>query len=75
MLSLQLSAFLSETTERLTRSGDLEGIILTGLTSRGVDLLEQTVNRFGDVQTASLAMSFVVPRQFRDRRVEDWVER
>ncbi|CDH56705.1 wd repeat protein ybl104c [Lichtheimia corymbifera JMRC:FSU:9682] len=70
----QLTQYLNKLTEQLIREGDVEGVLLTGLTSRAVDLLEQTVNRYGDVQTASLVMSFVVPRRFKDKRVEDWIE-
>ena len=70
-----LTQYLNKLTEQLIREGDVEGVLLTGLTGRAVDLLEQTVNRYGDVQTASLVMSFVVPRHFKDKRVEDWIER
>ena len=55
--------------------GDVEGVLLTGLASRAVDLFEQTVNRYGDVQTASLVMSYMAPQKVKDKRVEDWVER
>ncbi|KAG0164018.1 hypothetical protein DFQ30_010636, partial [Apophysomyces sp. BC1015] len=70
----EMSTFLNATVEQLIREGDIEGVVVTGLTSRGVDLLEQSLNRYGDVQTASLVMSFVVPRRFQDKRVENWVE-
>lgn len=70
-----MTAFLNSTVEQLVREGDIEGVVVTGLTSRGVDLLEQALNRYGDVQTASLVMSFVVPRRFKDKRVENWVEK
>ena len=59
----------------MIEEGDVEGVLLTGLTTSAVDLFEQTVNRYGDVQTASLVMSYVVPQRFKDKRVEDWVER
>ncbi|KAF7724390.1 hypothetical protein EC973_001115 [Apophysomyces ossiformis] len=71
----EMTTFLNATVEQLIREGNIEGVVVTGLTSRGVDLLEQALNRYGDVQTASLVMSFVVPRRFQDKRVETWVEK
>ncbi|KAI9317907.1 WD40-repeat-containing domain protein [Dichotomocladium elegans] len=71
----QLTEYLDRLTAQLISEGDVEGVLLTGLTPQAVDLFEQTVNRYGDVQTASLVMSFVVPRRFKDKRVEDWTER
>ncbi|CAG8486695.1 1716_t:CDS:10 [Ambispora gerdemannii] len=70
----QLDAYINETTTKVMSAGDIEGIVLTGLTSKGVNLFEQYVNNTGDVQTASLALSFCVPRQFKDNRVVQWVE-
>ncbi|KAI9264074.1 hypothetical protein BDA99DRAFT_559383 [Phascolomyces articulosus] len=70
----QLSQYLEKSTQRVIEEGDVEGVLLTGLTMPAVDLFEQTVNRYGDVQTASLVMSYVVPQRFKDKRVEDWVE-
>jgi hypothetical protein len=61
--------------ESLVQEGNVEGIIVTGLTLRGVDLLEKALDRYGDVQTASLVMSFIVPKRFKDNRVENWVEK
>lgn len=37
-------------------TGNLEGILLTGLTTDGVELMETYVDRTGDVQTASFCM-------------------
>ncbi|KAG2219747.1 hypothetical protein INT45_007786 [Circinella minor] len=70
----KLSQYLEKSTERVIEEGDVEGVLLTGLTTSAVDLFEQTVNRYSDVQTASLVMSYVVPQRFKDKRVEDWVE-
>ncbi|OAD70468.1 hypothetical protein PHYBLDRAFT_182399 [Phycomyces blakesleeanus NRRL 1555(-)] len=70
----QMTLYLNRSVEQLVQDGDVEGVVVTGLTSRGVDLLEQALDHYGDVQTASLVMSFVVPRRFKDKRVEDWVE-
>ena len=40
----------------MKEAGNLEGILLTGLTKDGVDLRESYVDRTGDVQTASYGM-------------------
>lgn len=40
----------------MKEAGNLEGILLTGLTKDGVDLMESYVDRTGDVQTASYCM-------------------
>jgi hypothetical protein len=40
-------------------SGDLEGIVITGLTAPGFFLIQNYVDRSGDFQTAALAASFV----------------
>jgi len=55
--------------------GNIDGLLLTGLTPMGVQLFEQYVDRTGDIQTASLVMSLVSPKQFSDSRIDDWVER
>eukprot|EP01135_Chromosphaera_perkinsii_P001387 Nk52_evm4s166 gene=Nk52_evmTU4s166 len=69
---------LKDYIELLKRSmmldGNLEGLLLTGLRSIGVGLLEEYVNRTSDVQTASLIMSYSYTSDFRDPRVNAWVE-
>jgi cytoskeletal protein CcmA (bactofilin family) len=70
-----MTIYLNRTLEKLVREGDVEGVVVTGLTLKGVELLEQALNRYGDVQTASLVMSYIVPKRFKDSRVEDWVEK
>lgn len=71
----EMSIYLNRTLEKLVQEGDVEGVVVTGLTHIGVDLLEKALDRYGDVQTASLIMSYIVPKRFRDIRVEDWVEK
>lgn len=70
-----MTIYLNRTLEKLVREGDVEGVVVTGLTLKGVELLEQALDRYGDVQTASLIMSYIVPKRFKDSRVEDWVEK
>lgn len=54
-----LTALLPKLKEQAISSGNLEGIVLTGLgTIDSVDLLTRNTMLTGDVQTAALAMSF-----------------
>ncbi|KAF9138717.1 hypothetical protein BG015_002278 [Linnemannia schmuckeri] len=70
----ELMAYIQTTTESHTNSGEIDGMILSGLTEAGLDLLTNYVNRTGDIQTAALASSVAVPRYFKDGRVEEWVD-
>ncbi|KAF9434733.1 hypothetical protein BGZ76_007530 [Entomortierella beljakovae] len=70
----ELMAYIQVSADTLTDSGEIDGIILTGLTDKGLDLLTNYVNRTGDIQTVSLASSVAVPRYFKDGRVEEWVD-
>jgi len=69
-----LTNFLEEVTKAAVSSGDLEGIILTGVSEESTRLLQEYINRTGDVQTAALVSAFASPRYFRDERVENWTE-
>lgn len=72
----ELETYLNSITRESIREGDVEGILLTGLDKRGMDLLMAYINKFNDVQTAVLAMSHTVPRFIKDGhylpRFEAW---
>jgi hypothetical protein len=68
-----LTIFLNKVSEKYVSRGELEGLILTGITPRGMDLLQSYVDRTSDVQTAALITSFGCPRYFKDERAENWV--
>lgn len=70
----KVSAALHATFENLKRGGELDGLLFTGLTSRGMDLVQAYVDRTGDVQTAAILGSYVCPARLKDSRVEHWVE-
>ena len=57
---MQLPRYVEKLTTEMKEAGNLEGILLTGLTKDGVDLMESYVDRTGDVQTASFCMLKVV---------------
>ncbi|KAK2489892.1 hypothetical protein MC885_005028 [Smutsia gigantea] len=52
----QLNRYIEKLTNEMKDAGNLEGILLTGLTKDGVDLMESYVDRTGDIQTASYCM-------------------
>ncbi|KAF2072229.1 hypothetical protein CYY_006452 [Polysphondylium violaceum] len=67
-----LSTFIDKNTLAVTEMGNLQGVLLTGLTEKGIDLLQNYIDRTADIQTACLAISVVVPKIFRDKRVSKW---
>lgn len=69
-----LTNYINEATTAAVREGDIEGITLTGLTERGVNMFENYILKFSDLQTAVLALSHASPRYFRDTRVDAWRE-
>lgn len=72
----KLNAYLKELVAELTRKGDLDGILLTGLKPDGLDLLQKHVDLTSDVQTASLAAVYSFPNHEieEDSRVKNWIE-
>lgn len=70
----ELSTYLKRLTSKVVKNGDLDGIILTGLTPMALDLFQSYVDKTADVQTASLAISFAYPLYFQDERPIYWIE-
>ncbi|CCK69534.1 Sea4p KNAG_0C04320 [Huiozyma naganishii CBS 8797] len=68
-----LTRFLDRTSSTVIANGELEGLILTGITPSGIDLLQSYVNKTSDVQSAALISLFGSPRYFKDDRVDEWV--
>lgn len=74
-----LTTYISKVTKQVVADGDIEGVILTGTgTNAAVELMRNYIRRFGDLQTAVLALSMTVPRYIDDaslsRRFEQWRE-
>lgn len=69
-----LTTFLQKTTSSVIANGELEGLILTGITPNGIDLLQSYVNKTSDIQTAALISLFGSPRYFKDKRVDEWIQ-
>ncbi|KAG2464841.1 MIOA protein, partial [Polypterus senegalus] len=70
-----LPRYIDKLTSEMKDAGNLEGILLTGLTKDGVDLMESYVDRTGDVQTASFCMlKGSTGEVVKDPRVQCWIE-
>lgn len=70
----ELEIYLNRLAEVVIERGDVEGIILTGITMNGIKLLQSFVDRNNDVQSACLIATFASPKYFVDDRVETWVD-
>lgn len=69
-----LSYYLHRIVDRAKANGDIDAIMVTGLTPAGLDVIQAYVDRTGDMQTAAILSSYVCPQKFRDRRAERWLE-
>ncbi|KAJ1304891.1 hypothetical protein OPQ81_006025 [Rhizoctonia solani] len=56
----QLGQFFQSVKKDLERSGDLEALLFTGLTSSGLRVLQRYVDNTGDVQTAAILTALTV---------------
>lgn len=68
----QLSDWLEKRMEEAIKTGDIEGIVLAGITDNMVDILAKYVEKFLDYQTPILIMSFCYPRYIEDLRTAAW---
>jgi len=68
-----LSSYLRQVADRCSHDGDIEGIIVTGLTQSGMDILQIYVDITGDVQTATI-LSCLSPAIARDTRASRWLD-
>jgi hypothetical protein len=69
-----LATYLRRTVDRACAHGDIDALIVTGLTPAGMKVLQAYVDRTGDVQTAAILSSYVCPQRFKDRRAERWLD-
>jgi hypothetical protein len=63
-----LTAWLEQEVAAAIETGDIEGIVLTGITDSLVDILARYVHKFNDTQTATLLLSICAPRFIDDIR-------
>lgn len=70
----ELSGFIESETARAMKNGDLEGILLTGLSEHSMELFQKYIARTNDLQTAVLATAFTNPLYVDDVRWNMWKE-
>jgi hypothetical protein len=68
----KLSHFLKLCTQETIAYGNIEGLLLTGLTNRAMDLFEHYIAKFGDLQSAVLILSRACPLYIQDSRWPLW---
>ena len=69
----ELTAYLRRVLDRCIHDGDIEGLIVSGLTSQGMDILQTYLDASGDIQTVSLLAS-LNPARAQEGRTERWLE-
>jgi hypothetical protein len=72
----ELEEFLHAELTSCIQSGNLEGILITGLDRNGISLLQSYIDASSDVQTAALVSSrVIVPRDTREEKIcTIWLE-
>ena len=70
----ELTQYIADVTEESIRQGDIEGIVLTGLTEKSVPLFQAYMQKFGDLQTPVLALAHTSPRYFSSPLIDIWRE-
>jgi WD repeat-containing protein mio len=70
----QLSEYVKFLIQNCIANGNLHGLLLTGATIDGIQLLQAFVDRTGDVQTAALIGSKIMPSELQtDNRIQTWI--
>ena len=69
----ELSSYVRRTAERCVADGDIEGLLFTGLTPVGMDLLQTYLDTSGDVQSVAL-LAALNPARAHDARTERWLD-
>ncbi|KAI3336388.1 WD repeat domain-containing protein [Xylariaceae sp. AK1471] len=68
----KLTQWLDKELKKAIETGDIEGIVLTGITDNLVDIFAKYIEKFNDVQTATLVLSICSPRYINDYRCLVW---
>lgn len=68
----ELTSWLNEQVSYAVQDGDVEGIVLAGITDTMVDIFARYVQKFHDYQTATLVLSICYPRYIDDIRCTAW---
>ena len=68
----KLTEWLDDELKKAIETGDIEGIVLTGITDNLVDIFAKYIEKFNDIQTATLVLSICSPRYINDYRCTVW---
>lgn len=68
----QLTKWLNHQVSVAVEEGDMEGIALTGITDKLVDIFARYIQKFQDIQTVTLVLSAAYPRFIDDIRCRAW---
>ncbi|KAF2001709.1 hypothetical protein P154DRAFT_489625 [Amniculicola lignicola CBS 123094] len=68
----KLSEALQLMTQESIAYGSIDGLLLTGLTDRAMDIFERYIAKFGDLQSAVLILSRACPLYIQDARWPLW---
>ncbi|OTB08394.1 hypothetical protein M426DRAFT_317016 [Hypoxylon sp. CI-4A] len=68
----KLTQWLDKELAKAIETGDIEGIVLTGITDKLVDIFAKYIEKFNDAQTATLVLSICSPRYINDYRCHSW---
>lgn len=68
----RLGEFIQIHTAEAVLIGNIEGLVLTGITDKTMDLFSQYIKKFNDLQTAVLVASFTNPLYLDDSRFGLW---
>ncbi|KIY53615.1 hypothetical protein FISHEDRAFT_32898 [Fistulina hepatica ATCC 64428] len=60
--------------QHIAGTGNIDALAVTGLSSLGMDLLQNYVDRTGDVQTAAVLGSYVDRWRVSDPRIARWID-
>ncbi|XP_076029287.1 GATOR complex protein mio [Oratosquilla oratoria] len=72
---VRLTEYLDKLGTKLVEEGNLDGILLTGLGSDGIDLIQRYVDLSGDMQTAALITIHALQSAMeKDLRLQNWVQ-
>jgi WD repeat-containing protein mio len=71
----QLSEYVKYIIQDSITKGDLNGLLITGSTLDGIQLLQSFVDHTDDVQTAALIGSRIMTQDlFTDNRIQSWIQ-
>lgn len=71
----QLSEYVKFMIQECIRDGDLNGLLVTGATLDGIQLLQSFVDHTDDVQTAALIGSRIMTQDLlTDNRIQSWIQ-